>query len=75
MPENEAREAELVVAPGLLRGLSHKEIALERDTSERSVRQQARAVYQKAGLAGRSALAAFFLDDVLLVPPKRTRVP
>lgn len=60
-------EAERDVAFALLRGLSHKEVARERETSERTVREQARAVYQKAGLDGRSALAAFFLRD--LDPP------
>ena len=60
--------AEREVALALLRGLSHKEVAGQRDTSERTVRQQARTVYQKAGLRSRSELAAFFLDDVLAPP-------
>jgi len=51
----------------LLKGLSHKEIAAMRQTSERTIREQARAVYRKSGLAGRSSLAAFFLEDLL--PP------
>ena len=34
--------------------------------SERTVRQQALAVYAKSGLAGRAELAAFFLEDLLL---------
>ena len=51
----------------MLKGLSFKEIAPVRGTSERTVRQQALAVYAKAGLAGRAELAAFFLED-LLVP-------
>ncbi len=49
----------------LLEGLGHKEIAARRRTSERTVRQQARVVYQKAGLSGRSELAAFFLGGLL----------
>ncbi len=57
-------EAERMVAVGLLQGLSHKEIAGKRATSERTVRQQARSVYQKAGLGGRSELAAFFLTGI-----------
>lgn len=36
-----------------------------RGTSERTVREQARSAYQKAGLRGRSELAAFFLGDLL----------
>lgn len=50
----------------LLKGLSHKEIAALRDTSERTVREQSRAVYRKSGLSGRSSFAAFFLEDLLL---------
>lgn len=61
--------AEREVALLMLKGLSHKHAARVRDVSERTVRQQAREVYRKAGLAGRSELAAFFLED-LLVPPE-----
>ena len=50
----------------LLKGLSFKEAAEVRSTSERTVREQARSLYKKAGLAGRSELAAFFLEDLLL---------
>lgn len=57
-------EAEIGVL--LLKGLSHKEAAAVRSTSERTVREQARSLYRKAGLAGRSELAAFFLEDLLL---------
>ncbi len=60
--------AEREVALLLLKGLSHKEIASIRGTSERTVRAQALALYRKAGLSGRAELAAFFLED-LLVPP------
>jgi DNA-binding CsgD family transcriptional regulator len=59
--------AEKEVAFLLLKGLSFKEIAPVRGASERTVRQQALAVYAKSGLAGRAELAAFFLED-LLVP-------
>jgi DNA-binding NarL/FixJ family response regulator len=59
-------EAEREVALLLLKGLSHKEIASERHTSEGTVRQQALAVYRKAGLTGRSNLAAFFLEGLTL---------
>jgi DNA-binding CsgD family transcriptional regulator len=57
--------AEREVAFGLLRGFSHKRIAVLTDRSERTVRQHAIAVYQKAGLAGRAELAAYFLEDLL----------
>jgi DNA-binding NarL/FixJ family response regulator len=58
--------AEKEVALLLLKGLSHKEIAGVRSISEATARQQARAVYKKAGLTGRSDLAAFFLEDLLV---------
>ena len=58
--------AEADVGLLLLKGLSHKEIAAVRETSERTVRDQARALYSKAGLAGRAELSAFFLEDLLL---------
>ena len=58
--------AEAEVGLFLLKGLSLKEIATIRDTSERTVREQARALYRKSGLSGRSSLSAFFLEDLLL---------
>ncbi len=57
--------AERDVAMLLLKGLSHKEIADLRTVSERTVREQARALYAKAGLSGRASLSAFFLEDML----------
>lgn len=60
--------AEKEVALLLLKGLAHKEIGRARDVSEATVRQQATAVYRKAGVAGRNALAAFFLEDLALPP-------
>ena len=59
----------------LLKGLSLKEIALIRNTAEKTARTQSISIYAKAGLAGRSELSAFFLED-LLVPseqPKDTK--
>lgn len=58
--------AEKEVALLLLKGLSHKEIAEVRSITDATARQQARAVYKKAGLSGRNDLAAFFLEDLLL---------
>lgn len=58
--------AEAEVGLFLLKGLSLKEIAMIRNTSERTVREQARALYRKSGLSGRPSLSAFFLEDLLL---------
>lgn len=54
----------------LLKGLSSKEIASIRNTSEKTTRAQATVIYEKSGLAGRSELAAFFLEDLLLPSPR-----
>jgi len=58
--------AEAEVGMLMLKGLSHGEIANLRNASERTVRDQARAIYRKAGVAGRTELSAFFLEDLLL---------
>jgi putative tricarboxylic transport membrane protein len=62
----ELTPAEREVALLMLKGLRHKEIANLRNTSERTVRQQALSIYDKAGVDGRRDLAAFFLQDLLL---------
>jgi len=67
-------EAERGVALLLLKGLSMKEVADVRGTTERTARQQALAVYRKAGLGGRAELSAFFLEDLLL-PSSRPSSP
>ncbi len=54
------------IALMLLQGLGHKEIAARTGRSERTVRQHAATAYQKAGLAGRAELAAFFLQGLIL---------
>ncbi len=58
-------EAEQEVAILLLKGNPHRDVARARGTSERTVREQAQAVYRKSGLGGRTELAAHFLNDVL----------
>ncbi len=63
--------AEREVGLLLLKGLALKEIANTRQTSERTTRDQARAVYRKAGLSGRAELSAFFLEDLLLPVAQR----
>ncbi len=62
----ELTQAEAEVGLLLLKGFSHQEIADIRNASERTVREQARAVYRKSNISGRSALSAFFLEDLLL---------
>lgn len=61
--------AEREIAIQLLKGRSHKEIAAATERSERTVRQHAVVVYQKAGLGGRAELGAFFLEG-LMVPTR-----
>lgn len=58
--------SEKEVALLLLKGLSLKEIAEIRNTAEKTARAQSTTIYQKSGLTGRSELAAYFLEDLLL---------
>ena len=57
----------------LLKGYGHKEIAALTHRSERTVRQHAGVVYDKANLSGRAELAAFFLHGLML--PSATQAP
>lgn len=59
-------QAESEIGLLILKGFSHQEIADIRNASERTVREQARTLYRKAGLTGRASLSAFFLEDLLL---------
>ncbi|MGJ8619028.1 MAG: helix-turn-helix transcriptional regulator [Methylophilaceae bacterium] len=61
-------QAESEVGMLMLKGFSFQEAADVRATSERTIREQARSIYRKSGLAGRSELSAFFLEDLL--PPQ-----
>jgi DNA-binding CsgD family transcriptional regulator len=67
--------AEREVALYVLKGHSHKRIARVTGRSERTVRQHAAAVYEKAGLGGRAELAAFFLEDIILPAGEREITP
>lgn len=67
LTEWQLTHSEKQVAFLLLKGMSLKEIAELRNTSEKTARAQSTAIYTKAGLSGRAELAAFFLED-LLVP-------
>jgi DNA-binding CsgD family transcriptional regulator len=66
--------AEREVALLVLQGHGHKQIAARTRRSERTIRQHAAAVYEKAGLGGRAELAAFFLQD-LVVPSDSSSSP
>jgi DNA-binding CsgD family transcriptional regulator len=58
-----------------LKGLGHKEIAARSGRSERTVRQHAVSVYQKAGIGGRAELAAFFLGELRIPGTDRPTDP
>lgn len=61
--------AEREVGLLILKGLSHKEIAALRATTDATVRQQAQAIYRKASLPGKTAFSAYFLEDLLVPEP------
>ena len=58
-------QTEREVAMLLLKGLSFKEIAAVRSTMEKTVRQQASAIYKKSNVSGRHAFSAWFIEDLL----------
>jgi DNA-binding NarL/FixJ family response regulator len=58
--------SEQEVALMLLKGLSFKEIADIRKTQEKTVRQQASAIYGKSSVAGRHEFSAWFFEDMLI---------
>lgn len=66
--------AEREVGLLMLKGLSHREVAGIRQTNEATVRQQALMIYRKSGLANRTELSAFFLEDLLLPREAREQV-
>ncbi len=61
-------EVEKEIGYLLLKGFSLKEIANYRQTAEITVRQQSARIYEKARLAGRIELSAFFMQDFLIQP-------
>jgi len=58
--------SEKEVALILLKGLSFKEMAEIRNTKEKTIRQQASAIYKKASVSGRHEFAAWFFEDMLV---------
>ncbi len=67
--------AEEDVAELLLKGLSHKEIGVLRDSAEATIRQHAASVYRKSGMSSRAQLTAFFLEDLLAPAVKSDAKP
>jgi DNA-binding CsgD family transcriptional regulator len=57
--------AEIEVASLLIKGFSIKEISELRGSVDKTVREQASAIYRKAGIHSRAELAAFFIEDIL----------
>ncbi len=51
----------------ILKGLSIPEIAIMRETKEKTVRHQASAIYRKAQIEGRHELSAWFMEDFIAV--------
>ena len=58
-------KSEQEIALLLLKGLSFKEIASIRNRQEKTVRQQASAIYRKSGVMGRYEFSAWFFEDML----------
>jgi len=58
-------ESEREIALLLIKGLSVAEIAEIRQARPGTVKSQSNAIYRKAGLRGRSELAAYFVEDLL----------
>jgi DNA-binding CsgD family transcriptional regulator len=61
-------EAERDVANLILKGMSNKEIAEARASSEKTVTLQLNSVYKKSHLKNRGELAAYFLDALFPNP-------
>ncbi|MBT7611143.1 MAG: helix-turn-helix transcriptional regulator [Bacteriovoracaceae bacterium] len=61
----ELSPSEKEIAHLLLVGKSSKEIAQTRYTSERTIRNQCRFIYEKSGCGGRSELSAFFFNTFI----------
>ncbi|MFG6538521.1 helix-turn-helix transcriptional regulator [Sulfitobacter sp. CS16] len=57
--------AERDVALFLIKGLSTRDIATLRGTSEGTIKAQTNAIYRKAGVTGRSQLLSTFIEDLM----------
>ncbi|MGB0938479.1 MAG: helix-turn-helix transcriptional regulator [Colwellia sp.] len=57
--------SEQEIAMLLLKGFSFKDMSAVRNTKEKTVRQQASAIYSKANVEGRHEFAAWFFEDFI----------
>ena len=62
--------AESDVALFAIKGMSTKEIAGMRDSSDGTVKAQTNAIYRKAGVGSRTQLLSLFIDDFMNVATK-----
>ncbi|UXR65039.1 LuxR C-terminal-related transcriptional regulator [Bdellovibrio bacteriovorus] len=67
-------KTECEVGSLILSGLSLREIADLRGTSETTTRQQALSLYKKASVDGRHDLAAYFLENLLVARHERAKL-
>lgn len=70
--------AEREVALFAIKGFSIAETAALRETSEGTVKAQSAAIYRKAGVNGRGALLALFVEDLMEdspLPPAQVAAP
>lgn len=67
-------KTECEVGSLILSGLSLREIADLRGTSETTTRQQALSLYKKASVDGRHDLAAYFLEHLLVAAHQRSKL-
>lgn len=58
-------QSETEIAWLIVKGFSFGEIAYLREVKEKTVRQQATAIYAKSGAKNRNELTALFLEDLL----------
>lgn len=54
----------------IIKGFSFSDIATLRNVKEKTVRQQATAIYAKSGVSNRAELTAYFLEDFLSLASK-----
>lgn len=58
-------KSEKEIAILVLQGKSSKDISGIRFTSERTIRNQCRSIYEKSGLSGKNEFSAYFLNELI----------